>query len=188
MAKYSFEFKMRVVKEYLDGQGGYRNISKKYGIHQCLVDRWVANYRQYGEKGLARSRQQKSYTFEFKLNVVELYLRSELSYQEIALQVGMTNPTLIARWVKDYRAAGLAALRPKKKGQKRSMNKDKIIQEIEKSDSEEQEEFLKKLQEENLYLRIENAYLKELRRLRLEEESHLNELRESSTASEENSN
>ena len=188
MAKYSFEFKMRVVKEYLDGQGGYRDLSKKHGIHHRLVERWVANYRQYGEKGLVRSRQQKSYAFEFKLNVVELYLRSELSYQEIAFQVGMTNPTLISRWVIDYRAAGPAALRPKKKGQKRSMNKDKIIQAIEKSDSKEQKEFLKKLQEENLYLRIENAYLKELRRLRLEEETHLNELRESSTASEENSN
>ena len=179
---------MRVVKEYLDGQGGYKNLSKKHGIHRRLVELWVANYRQYGDKGLARSRQQKSYTFEFKLNVVELYLRSELSYQEIAFQVGMTNPTLIARWVIDYRAAGPAALRPKKKGRKRSMNKDKIIQEIEKSDSEEQKELLKQLQEENLHLRIENAYLKELRRLRLEEETHLNELRESSTASEENSN
>jgi transposase len=152
------------------------------------VECWVANYRQYGDKGLARSRQQKSYTFEFKLNVVELYLRSELSYQEIAFQVGMTNPTLIARWVIDYRAAGPAALRPKKKGRKRSMNKDKIIQEIEKSDSEEQKELLKQLQEENLRLRIENAFLKEARRLRLEEEGLLNELRESSTASEENSN
>jgi transposase len=44
------------------------------------------------------------------------------------------------------------------------------------------------LQEENLRLRIENAFLKESRRLRLEEEALLNELRESSTASEENSN
>jgi transposase len=44
------------------------------------------------------------------------------------------------------------------------------------------------LQEENLHLRIENAFLKEARRLRLEEEGLLNELRESSTVSEENSN
>ena len=35
---------------------------------------------------------------------------------------------------------------------------------------------------------ILSAYLKEARRLRLEEEDLLNELRESSTASEENSN
>ena len=68
------------------------------------------------------------------------------------------------------------------------MNKDKIIREIENSDSDEQKELLKQLQEENLSLRIENAFLKEARRLRLEEETLLRKQRELSTASEENSN
>ena len=117
-----------------------------------------------------------------------MYLTSELSYQELALKVGMTDPARITRWVMDYRAAGPEALKPKKKGRKRTMDKEKIIREIEEGDSEEQKELLKQLQEENLKLRIENAFLKELRRLRLEEEAHLNELRESSTVSEENSN
>ena len=40
----------------------------------------------------------------------------------------------------------------------------------------------------NLKLKIENAYLKELRRLRLEEENLLKKQRELSTASEESSN
>jgi len=44
------------------------------------------------------------------------------------------------------------------------------------------------LEDENLKLKIENAYLKELRRLRLEEKTLLKKQRESSTASEENSN
>ncbi|WP_049759135.1 hypothetical protein [Clostridium kluyveri] len=48
-------------------------------------------------------------------------------------------------------------------------------------------EYLKQLEEENLKLRIENAYLKEPRRLRLEGIPQ-NKKRESSTASEENSN
>lgn len=43
------------------------------------------------------------------------------------------------------------------------------ITEKEKADSE----YLKQLEEENLKLRIENAYLKELRRLRLEEKHPL---------------
>lgn len=47
---------------------------------------------------------------------------------------------------------------------------------------------VKQLEGELLKLRIENAYLKELRRLRLEEEALLKKLRESSTASEETSN
>ena len=49
-------------------------------------------------------------------------------------------------------------------------------------------EHIKQLEDELLKLRIENAYLKELRRLRLEEETLLKKQRELSTASEENSN
>ena len=67
------------------------------------------------------------------------------------------------------------------------MDKDKIIKSIKEGDSEEQKRLLEELQEENLKLRIENAFLKELRRLRLEEEELLNEQRELSTVSEENS-
>ena len=188
MAKYSYEFKRKVVIEYINNEGGYEYLGKKYSMPHCIIERWVANYRKFGEDGLKRSRQKKDYSFEFKLHVVELYLSSELSYKELALQVGMTNPAQITRWVLDYRAVGPEALKPKKKGRKRSMDKDKIIHDIENGDSEEQKKLLKQLQDENLKLRIENAFLKELRRLRLEEEAHLNELRESSTASEENSN
>ncbi len=188
MAKYSFEFKIMVVKEYLGGQGGYEFLEKKYSVRHRIIQNWVANYKRFGEKGLMRSRQQQVYPFEFKLHVVELYLTSELSYQELALQVGMTDPARITRWVIDYRAAGPEALMPKKKGRKRTMDKEKVIREIEDGDLEEQKELLKQLQEENLRLRIENAFLKEARRLRLEEEALLRKQRESSTASEENSN
>jgi transposase len=189
MAKYSFDFKRMVVMEYITGKGGYEYLAKKHGIQSSTsIEDWVSRYNNYGEDGLRRSRQQQVYTFEFKLHVVELYLTSELSYQELALQVGMTDPARITRWVMDYRAAGPEALKPKKKGRKRTMDKDKIFREIEEGDSDEQKELLKQLQEENLRLRIENAFLKEARRLRLEEEGLLNELRESSTVSEENSN
>ena len=188
MAKYSYEFKRIVVDEYLSGQGGCNYLSQKYSLTRSLIQRWVSNYRHFGDDGLRRSRQKQKYTFEFKLHVVELYLSSELSYQTLASQVGMTNSTLITQWVNNYRAAGPDALKPKKKGRKRTMDKEKVIREIEDGDSEEQKELLRQLQEENLRLRIENAFLKEARRLRLEEEDLLRKQRESSTASEESSN
>ena len=100
----------------------------------------------------------------------------------------MTNPATITRWVNEYRLAGPEALKTGKKGWKRNMDKDKLIGKIKDGDSDEQKELLKQLQEENLHLRIENAFLKEVRRLRLEEEALLKKQRESSTASEENSN
>ena len=32
MAKYSYEFKKKVVSEYLNGEGGYKTLAKKHGI------------------------------------------------------------------------------------------------------------------------------------------------------------
>ena len=165
MAKYSFEFKLKVVQEFLNSHGSMRSIGRKYGVHHADVQKWVNNYKRFGEDSLRRNRQNQVYTTEFKLHVIELYLSSELSYQQLAMQMGIPNHAIIARWMNEYRAAGPEALMPKKKGRKQTMDTEKIIQEINGGDSDEQKELLKQLQEENLKLRIENAFLKEVRRM-----------------------
>ncbi|MEI3116109.1 MAG: IS3 family transposase [Eubacteriales bacterium] len=175
MAKYSFEFKMEVVQAYLNAEGGYRYLASKYNIPaKRRIEEWVHAYREFGEEGLMRSRQNKKYTFQFKLSMVELYLSSEVSYQELALSQGISNPSLIVKWVNDFRIAGPDALRPKKKGRKKTLD----IRECKKPSKYDGEkpvdtsaEHVKELEDELLKLRIENAYLKELRRLRLEEEN-----------------
>ena len=192
MAKYSYEFKQKVVQEYLNGKGSYEYISKQSNMpDKKQVRIWVNAYKELGKEGLMRSRKNKNYSFQFKLSVVELYLTSEVSYQELALSQGINNPSLVARWVNDYRIAGPDALRPKKKGRKKTLD----IREFKKPSKSDEEkpvdtsaEHIKELEDENLKLRIENAYLKELRRLRLEEEALLKKQRESSTVSEDNLN
>ena len=139
-----------------------------------------------------RSRKNESFTFEYKLHVVELYITSQVSYQELALQEGINNPTQIVKWVNDFRIAGPDALRPKKKGRKISLeSSNKLSSKTESAEIvsvDTTAEHVKQLEDELLKLKIENAYLKELRRLRLEEEALLKKQRESSVASEENSN
>ena len=192
MAKYSFEFKKKVVQEYLEGKGSYVYLAKQYNIpDEKQVCIWVNAYNEFGDAGLIRSRKNKNYSFQFKLSVVQLYLTSEVSYQELALSQGINNPSLITRWVNDFRIAGPDALRPKKKGRKKVLNikESKNIPEIEEEKLvDTSAEHIKQLEDENLKLRIENAYLKELRRLRLEEEALLKKQRELSTVSEDNSN
>ena len=193
MPKYSFEFKKKVVEAYLRGEGGYSYLAKKYGVkNKRQVLNWIHYYAEFGDEGLRRSRGNKTYTFEFKLNVVELYLSSEVSYQELALSQGINNSALPAKWVNDFRIAGPDALRPKKKGRKKSLDskiKNKTtVQTVDETTVDTSAEHVKQLEDELLKLRIENAYLKELRRLRLEEEALLRKQRESSTASEERSN
>ena len=193
MAKYSYEFKKEVVQAYLDGKGGYKFLAKEFGIPSpSKVKLWVDNYRTLGDEALMRSRKNESFTFEYKLHVVELYLTSEVSYQELALQERIHNPTQIVKWVNDFRIAGPDALRPKKKGRKVSLeSSNKLSSKTESAEIvsvDTTAEHVKQLEDELLKLKIENAYLKELRRLRLEEEALLKKQRESSTAFEENSN
>ena len=117
MAKYSFEFKKKVVLEYINGKGGTQYLSTKYGLgSNSQLRKWLAAYKEFGDEGLKRSRKKENYSFEKKLSVVELYLSSEISYQDLALQEGITNPSMIVNWVNRFRVAGPDALRPGNKG------------------------------------------------------------------------
>ena len=191
MAKYSYDFKKKIVDAYLRGEGGYKYLSSVYGPHKENIQKWVNNYQSFGDEGLMRSRQQAKYSFEKKLSVVEFYLSNEVSYQELAIQEGISNPSMIAAWVNRFRISGPDALRPHKKGRKKALDKHQKninVQPCEETVVDTSIEHVKELEDELLKLRIENAFLKELRRLRLEDEAKMRERRESSTASEESSN
>ena len=183
MAKYSFEFKKKVVLSYLNGEGGYKYLSKTYGVPaKRNIEQWVHNYQTLGDEGLLRSRKNDIYSFEKKLSVVELYLSSDLSYQELALKEGINSPALIGKWVNAFQIAGPDALRPRMKGRKKTLDN------IKKGVTDTSVEHVKELEDELLKLKIENAFLKELRRLRLEDEAKMRERRKSSTVSEDSSN
>ncbi|MBC1472987.1 IS3 family transposase [Listeria seeligeri] len=183
MAKYSLEFKLNIVHDYLSGQGGTTFLAKKYGFkNTSQVRKWINAYKEFGEEGLLRSRKSKNYSVQFKLDAVELYLTTELSYQEVANLLKMNNPSLIANWLKMYRTLGIDGL-SKQKGRPPTMTKKKR-NEIQPLPSEPSQ--VEKLEKENRMLKIENAYLKELRRLRLEDEQKMNESHELFTASEDN--
>lgn len=192
MAKHSYEFKKKIVLEYLSSDEGCTSISRKYGMaSSSQLLKWTAAYKVFGDDGLKRSRSRKIYSFKEKLSVVQSYLTSEFSYQELALQVGINNPTMIARWVNEFKIAGPDALRPYRKGRKRTLSKSRTS----KPDTQEQKpvvdtsvEHVQELEDENLKRRIENAFLKELRRLRLEDEAKTRGLQKSSAVSEDHSN
>ena len=73
-------------------------------------------------------------------------------------------------------------MRPKRKGRKKALNSNKnetyIVENIIKTSVDTSAEHIKKLEDVVLKLRIENTHLKELRRLRLEEEALLKKQRE----------
>lgn len=168
MAKYSYAFKRKIVLEYLQGKTGYASLASKYHIHNdSVIKKWVASWKVNGEASLHRSRHKTNYSFEFKLHAVELYLTTETSYQTLALSLGMKEPTVLSNWVSRYRAAGIDGLKPGKKGRPTKVARPSL----QKEPQDEQQAYLKQLEDEVYHLRLENAYLKELRRLRLAQEA-----------------
>ena len=192
MAKYSYELKKEIVTAYLNGEGGYTHLAKKYGIaDKHTIRLWVNNYQSFGDDALIRSGKQQKYTFEKKLFVVELYLSSEISYRDLAIQEGITNPSMIVNRVNRFRISDPNALRPHKKGRKKTLDNSKKYTKKEETVErivDTSAEHVKELEDELLKLRIENAFLKELRRLRLEDEAKMRERHSSSAVSEESSN
>ena len=182
MTKYNFEFKKKVVLEYINENISIRSLAKKYAIKSHNnIEIWVAKYKKYGDKALRRSRKNEEYSFEKKIFVVELYLTSELSYNDIALQEGINNPSLICNWVNLFRVAGPDALRERRKGREISMAKStkKLSKKTSQTTNDNiSKEYVKELENQLLQLRIENAFLKEARRLRLAEEAEMKRRRE----------
>ena len=68
MAKYSTEFKMKLVKEYLEGKIGYRELAKKYNIpNKRAIQTWVSAYKTQGYDGLKVSRRNNNYSLEYQI-------------------------------------------------------------------------------------------------------------------------
>ncbi|CAI3341743.1 transposase family protein [Enterococcus cecorum] len=121
MAKYSFELKLKLVHDYLSGQGSIWFLAKKYGVKtNSQIEKWINAYKELGEEGLLRSRKNKNYSIQFKLDAIELYLTTELYYQEVANCLKINNPSLIAYWLKTYRKLGVDGL-SKQKGRPPTM-------------------------------------------------------------------
>ena len=189
MAKYDFEFKKKVVEAYLRGEGGYQTLSKKYGLKSTRqIGYWVKFYNKFGNEGLRLLENGRVYPFELKLLVVESYLKGNVSYSELGLKYGILNHRVIGSWIKKYKKDGPEALKNPQEGREYTMEyQNKRSSKLKKQKKITEEEF-KKIQEENYHLRMENDFLKAMRRLNLEDEARTRERLESLTVSEKNTN
>ncbi|MDT0709959.1 transposase [Mammaliicoccus sciuri] len=101
--KYEFKFKLKLVKEYLEGHQSYRTIALKYGVSSCSVLRiWVNQYKEFGEEGLEVKSRNTVYTSEFKLSVLKFRQDNMLSYQDTANHFRIINPIIIANWQRKF--------------------------------------------------------------------------------------
>ena len=160
--KYSDEFRIKVVLEYLSGQsGGFGTIANKYGLHHSIVQKWVHKYELHGAEGLLKA--PGSYSGEFKIYVVEYMHANNMSLKEASHYFCIPSDTTVAKWERIYYEEGPDALLEDRRGRK-NMGKKKSSKP--KKNVNENEDLLAEVQR----LRMENEYLKKLNALVLERE------------------
>ena len=158
MSKYSSEFKLEVVKFYIEGNHGYKYTAEHFNIPTFSnVRKWVRKYKEHGIKGLEKNTN-TSYSGDFKQNVIEYMHTNHLSLQEAAFHFNLANHSIVGKWERIYYEEGPQALYKKRRGQCKNMNskprRKKLSKEIEED-----------LIAENQRLRMENEYLKKLNAL-----------------------
>lgn len=162
MASYDKQLMLKMVEEYLTGEGGAKLLARKHGLHEEKIRLWVSRYRAHGTAGLCPKR--GSYSADFKLEVLQRQHREQLSCRQVAALYDIRNSNQIAVWRQQYETGGLPALETKHRRHTGTMQKPKpplCPAELNKNDANT----LQALREENERLRAEVAYLKKLQAL-----------------------
>jgi transposase len=138
------------------GQGyAARSVATRLGVARDPVRRLYRRWRIRGKDALVAKQKKASYSFEFKLGLVERFLAGEPT-TVLVEEVGLSSPTLLQRWVRDYRREGPEALRPRPGGRPPKPADAALGGESE----------LERLRRENELLRAKVAYLGKLKALR----------------------
>lgn len=137
MSKYSDEFKLNVVKYYLEENHSYRECCKKFNIPDLKpIRQWVHKYELHGVKGLLKQFK-ASYDGKFKENVIEYMHSNHLSATETANHFRLGGSTVVLRWERIYYEEGPQGLNLERRGRSRNMSSNPKKEKLSKMKKEE---------------------------------------------------
>lgn len=101
-SKFSYEVKLKAVKQYLNGEGSQQSIAHVLGISQTTIRNWIHSFKIQGKEALKPSKYNQRYSKEFKLKCVAAYLAGEGSYLDITNKFGLKSEKQLRNWVIKY--------------------------------------------------------------------------------------
>ncbi|QXG37473.1 IS3 family transposase [Pseudomonas viridiflava] len=160
MGKYSEQFKLTVVKAYLEGTEGYRKVASRFSIDFSLLRRWVASYKQQGH--ISPHKPRLRYSDAFKLSVLEHKREHGLSLRQTAAHFGIGQPVQIGIWEQQHYSNGPV---PSVQTRRKPVAMTKKPYPIKPVTDDDTQKTRDQLMAELEYLRMENAYPKKVGRV-----------------------
>nr|MCR5795925.1 transposase [Solobacterium sp.] len=130
--KYSKEFKMQVVQEYMNGQGSYEELANKYGIPQRIaIRRWVIKYtegeeiRDYDPHPEVYMASPRKTTYEERIEIVKYCIENGKNYKKTASEYNCSY-SQVRNWVLKYEEDGEEALLDRRGKHKKDEELDEL--------------------------------------------------------------
>ncbi|WP_338992023.1 IS3 family transposase [Fusobacterium animalis] len=163
MSKLTREEKIEIFERRKMGET-ISSLAKAFNIRESNIKYLIALIKKHGYN-ILREDKNRVYSKDFKLQAINRILINHESINSVAIGIGLASNGILHNWLSKFKENGYNVVEKKKGRKTKSMTKPK------KNDKElSEKEKIKKLEEENLYLKAENEYLKKLRALVQERE------------------
>ena len=164
MSKLKREDKIEIYERRKNGET-ISSLAKDFDVQESNIKYLIALIEKHGYD-ILRKDKNRVYSKDFKLQIINRILISHESVNSVAIDIGLLAPTILHNWLSKFKENGYNVIEKKRGRKPESMTKPK--KKNDKALSEKDK--IKQLEDEILYLKAENEYLKKLRALVQERE------------------
>jgi transposase len=154
MTKISYEERINLYYDRKNGMS-FTSLKSKYSINKSEVE-YIVRLIDKHEFDILRTNENKSYSSKEKERILNRIIIDNESILSVSIDEGLISKGMLNNWLKKYRENGYNIV-------ERKRGRSTMPKVTKKKENETQEEKIKRLEEENLYLKAELEYSKKLR-------------------------
>jgi len=155
VSKLTREDKIEIYERRKNGET-ISSLAKVFNVHKSTIEYLISLIKKHGYD-ILRNDKNRIYSKDFKLQTINRILINNESVNSVAIDIGLASDGILHNWLSKFKENGYNVVEKKKGRKPKSMTKpkknDKTLSEKEK---------IKQLEDEILYLKAENEYLKKL--------------------------
>ena len=154
MSKLSYEDKIKIYNENKDGKS-QNWLARKYNVRKSLIQYMISLIDKHGIEILRTSKNKEHLKCEKEEAINRVLINGE-AVRSVAIDMGLLSCGMLNNWISKYKENGYNIV-------ERKRGRPAMPKVTKKKENETKDETIKRLEEENLYLKAELEYSKKLR-------------------------
>ena len=154
MSKLTYEDKLNIYKERKKGKT-IIFLTKKYNVREDVIRYLIRLIDKHGYNVLRRNQNRKFTSSEKEIIINRVLINNEAA-NSVAIDEGLLSQGMLQNWIKKYKENGYNIV-------ERKRGRSTMPKVTKKKENETDKEKIKRLEQENLYLKAELEYSKKLR-------------------------